>query len=471
MAKLRFNREFKFGIASMLIVFFIGAALTTMAVVSNIQYDTLVAEMVSTEATIIDIDMDYNRKGPDEQKIYIEYEVDGFIYSRKLATDTKVTFAAGLGSDYSVGDKVPIFYDPENPETIASPRTVRVGYAMLAIGLFILAISIFLLFVDIKKRSAFLVTQEEYERQGRELKNKKKTKKKQGAKNVDKASDADVLYCNQDFGRKNLFSINVDETEDDIDAAEFIIRRESDSVSSERDRLNGELSKALRPGVRSFKHFLLYAICYVAAILGVTLGIRTLFGTSNKYLPAMLISFAVAAICFVIMKKVTKKNGADDAITAIDKMYGELNELSSTDLGVPLGAPEVELFQYFYNADGRYHGVYVPDTVKVFREDDNLCMERVGAIIAVPIDSIEAVVKVNAPISFSDWTKDEPYDGAEYAQYNIVKTQVNEYEEKYSMNGYYSIRFSREGKDYEILVPLFEMQPFLNILDKPVEEE
>ena len=63
MAKLRFNREFKFGIASMLIVFFIGAALTTMAVVSKIQYDTLVAEMVSTEATIIDIDMDYNRKG------------------------------------------------------------------------------------------------------------------------------------------------------------------------------------------------------------------------------------------------------------------------------------------------------------------------------------------------------------------------------------------------------------------------
>jgi hypothetical protein len=92
--------------------------------------------MQSLEATIVDIDLDIHIRGPDEQEIYIEYEVDGITYSRELKTDTAISFTAGSGAHYSVGDKIDIFYDPQNPEIIASPRSVCVGYFCLIFALF-----------------------------------------------------------------------------------------------------------------------------------------------------------------------------------------------------------------------------------------------------------------------------------------------------------------------------------------------
>jgi cell division protein FtsB len=135
--------------------------------------------MQSLEATIVDIDLDIHIKGPDEQEIYIEYEVDGITYSRELKTDTAISFRAGTGAHYSVGDKVPIFYNPQNPEIIASPRSVSVGIFWLIFALFFLGLVLFSLWWMIKSRQKFLVTQEEYDKEGEELKKSKLAKKQQ----------------------------------------------------------------------------------------------------------------------------------------------------------------------------------------------------------------------------------------------------------------------------------------------------
>ena len=147
MSDLRYNRAFKKGLSAILFCIILFGSIIVFFIISKVQYDQLVSNMISLEATIVDIDLDIHIKGPDEQKIFIEYEVNGIVYNRELKTDTAISFRAGRGAHYSVGEKVQIFYNPQNPEIIASPRSVSVGYFWLifALLLFYLLFQLFFL--------------------------------------------------------------------------------------------------------------------------------------------------------------------------------------------------------------------------------------------------------------------------------------------------------------------------------------
>ena len=179
MSDLRYNRVFKKGLTAILFCTVLFSSIVVFFIVSKIQYDQLVSGMKPLEATIVDVDSHVRRKGLDWQEIYIEYHVDGIVYNRELKTDTAISFRAGSGAHYSVGDKVPIFYNPQNPEIIASPRSVSVGIFWLIFALFFLGLVLFSLWWMIKSRQKFLVTQEEYDKEGEELKKSKLAKKQQ----------------------------------------------------------------------------------------------------------------------------------------------------------------------------------------------------------------------------------------------------------------------------------------------------
>ena len=178
MQRLRYNKAFR-DVMLLLAIFLLGTiALIVFPIISKIQYDNLVSNMKSVEATIVDIDLDINVRGPDEQEIYITYEVDGIVYNRELSTDTTISFAAGTGADYSVGDKLCIFYNPKNPNEIATPRSVDVGYGVLTFGLISFALLLLSLILILKNRQKFLVTEEEYEKEKRKRKNTELLNKK-----------------------------------------------------------------------------------------------------------------------------------------------------------------------------------------------------------------------------------------------------------------------------------------------------
>ena len=179
MSDLRYNRTFKKGLAAILFCILLFGSIFAFSIVSKIQYDRLVSDMELLEATIVDVDSHVRRRGLNWQEIYIEYEVDGIVYNRELKTDTKISFRAGSGAHFSVGEKVQIFYNPQNPEIIASPRSVSVGYFWLIFALLFLGIVLFALSWMLKSHHKFLVTQEEYDKEGEELKRSKSAEKKQ----------------------------------------------------------------------------------------------------------------------------------------------------------------------------------------------------------------------------------------------------------------------------------------------------
>lgn len=179
MAKLRFNRTFKNAMWAIAFCILLFGAVIIFSVVAKMQYDALVADMESVVATIVDIDLDIHVRGPDEQEIYITYEVDGVTYNRELKTDAQISFAPGSGAHYSVGDRINIFYDPQNPEIIASSRSVKVGYFYMNFGVGGLALVLFSLGYMLRHSDRFLVTQKEYEKEEENLRKIKLEEKRQ----------------------------------------------------------------------------------------------------------------------------------------------------------------------------------------------------------------------------------------------------------------------------------------------------
>lgn len=178
MEKLRYNRAFKKGMTAIVICILLFGSVLAFALVAKIQYDGMVAKMKTVEATVVDFDVDMHIKGPDEQMIYIAYEVGGVAYSRELDTDTSISFSPGVGAHYSVGDKIEIYYDPQDPEVIASPRSEGVGSFYTLVGVVGLALMIAVLICMLKNSRQYLVTQAEYEQEKEALKKEKKAKKK-----------------------------------------------------------------------------------------------------------------------------------------------------------------------------------------------------------------------------------------------------------------------------------------------------
>ena len=171
MGKTRYNKVFRDGIIALAFCGLLSVVFIVSAIVSNVQYHNLVANMKSIEATIVDIDLDISVRGPDAQEIYITYSVDDVVYNRELSTDTQIAFDAGMEAHYSVGDKLAIFYNPQNPNEIAALRSVYVSYGFMTIGWIVFALALVGLVYLLKNRRKFLISEEEYENEKRQRKN------------------------------------------------------------------------------------------------------------------------------------------------------------------------------------------------------------------------------------------------------------------------------------------------------------
>ena len=164
MKKLRYNKNFIGIITVVSICILVSMGVVVSTVISKIQYKILVADMKTIEATVTEIDRENTRHGPDIQEIHITYKVNNKIYNRELKTDTTVSFTAGIGTNYLVGDKLVIFYNPQDPNIIATPLSNKGSSHYLIICLIVLCLLVPSLINLIKRKSKFLVTQEEYEK-------------------------------------------------------------------------------------------------------------------------------------------------------------------------------------------------------------------------------------------------------------------------------------------------------------------
>ena len=276
--------------------------------------------------------------------------------------------------------------------------------------------------------------------------------------------------------RENLFMVNIDKDDAQIDREELILRRENPTIRADRAALDEKLGKAIMKSAFGAAGTMMI-LSYLFLIGGICLGLMTAVNyLSDKIFSPLLLGVAVTALVLggvftLIRKKLDKKNEENSPLDAFDDSYARINEISRRDLGVPDGIKTVQIFGYFYDEKNAPSGAYDVDEVGVFVEDGKLCLHHADVVIGIPLESIEGIVKCGETVTFKDWICDEDGDEEGYLQYGIKKKQIDEFNDEYSMQGYYSLRFTTGDTPMELIVPLYSAEPLLELLGIEATEE
>ena len=263
--------------------------------------------------------------------------------------------------------------------------------------------------------------------------------------------------------RENLFTCNLDDEDSIIDREEFILRKESEALAEKGKALMEQVLSSMDKGLK--KKIFLAVLPFFLLLIG-CLSVRyAVSGYQDTHAlpltPSLiaLFSFFFAGVLFFVSKKKEKEEEAKEkaSLNAFDGDFDAFQKERKKDLAVPEDATELEVFATAYSKDDPYKdGAYTNESVEIFGEGGKLCLLYGGVVIAIPVSEIHAFVKVDAPILFDTWMKDVSHDRGDFLQYNIQKTEIDDVEERYSMQGYYALRFTHEETPFEILIPLYE---------------
>lgn len=264
--------------------------------------------------------------------------------------------------------------------------------------------------------------------------------------------------------RENLFTYDLDDEESIIEKDAFVIRRESPELAAKSNKLIEASVKKMVNGMG--KQALLAALPPILALVGCVLLYFAVgdYGTTGaiSVLPACLalVAFAFTAYTFVLSRRAKKKDeeSTDATLDAMGEDLDAYRKELRAELSIPSDTKELELFTVAYSTEDGESGEDCFSTVSTdaFWEDESLCFLFSGGVIAVPRSEIEGVFRVDAPVTFDSWMKeDAEYDEGVYAPYGITKTETDD-EERYEMQGFYSLRFTHGDTPFEVVIPLYE---------------
>lgn len=129
----------------------IGLGYVVYSVLAQIQYTQFVADCETCEAVVTKTVRDAHQNNfLGLEDVYIAYTVGDTEYHRALSTDTKIAFSQVL-TNFDVGEKVTIYYKPENPGKIATPESNKNGLLAAVSGFIVFVFGLVLLINYIKK--------------------------------------------------------------------------------------------------------------------------------------------------------------------------------------------------------------------------------------------------------------------------------------------------------------------------------
>lgn len=264
--------------------------------------------------------------------------------------------------------------------------------------------------------------------------------------------------------RKNILVANsIDEN--------FIVRRESEAMAKKRrelaEKLTAEFQKTIKKAL--FRKLPSFAALIAGAVLGLVA-----FENNGQSIALTIASAAMIAVGVVLAilnrkKEKAEENKPNEELVKLDALYQAFDEEVKEDLGVPADAVEIGLFTE--NDDLKKDGkpIYSNYNAFAFVENDTLCFWQYGEILGgIPLNEIECLAKVNAPITFDNWKSDEEHDSPKYAQYGIQYMNENG---EFTMTGYYSLRITHENEPFEVRFPLFDADALLALLNREMIEE
>lgn len=145
------GEKIKRGIIISICIMLIGMGYVGYYIVAQIQYTQFVADCETCEAVVTKTVRDTHQNNFfGLEDVYITYTIGDTEYNRTLSTDTKIAFSQVL-TNFDVGEKVTIYYKPENPGKIATPESSKNGLLAAISGFIVFVFGLVLLINYIKK--------------------------------------------------------------------------------------------------------------------------------------------------------------------------------------------------------------------------------------------------------------------------------------------------------------------------------
>lgn len=278
--------------------------------------------------------------------------------------------------------------------------------------------------------------------------------------------------------RKNVFGLELETQK--IDGGRLVLREIDKELQTRQETLEKESSayekKAELP---LWVKIIMYACIYIG-LLGFVAIVRnedafTVDKTATIIgLVVCGVLLLVALFIWLLGKSKSKEAVKSEEFQEVEKKTNELIEESFESLGVPKEYKTVDVFVFPYKLKkGKVKRAvpfadYINASVRLFVEEGKLCLADLSLVVGIPLENIERIVKVDKRATSLGWTKEEGYNEGVYKQYKI---RVNSYGTLF-IKPYYKIEFSVEAQPFELIVPCYDIQPFVELTGlTPVEEE
>ncbi len=276
---------------------------------------------------------------------------------------------------------------------------------------------------------------------------------------------------------KNVFGINSENENDQIDGANLIIRKVSDETSQEIEKYQNDITaideKASPSKISKYIKLIAYFVIMISSLFVIKSFMKKEFLEALKeniiFFVLIVVSAITMGVLTIIDNKKLKKIINSESVKEINDKGEEIQKKHDEELKIPEETINIDVLANAYKVVGGVNKPvsnvfdYVALDAQVFVENKNLCFVLDGAVIGIDIDSIK-VVKHNKKIKTAGWNKEEKYNKGEYSKYHIRTDQMGLFNFKF----YYALEFNADFVDYEILIPVYDIDNLLKLIDKDI---
>ena len=275
---------------------------------------------------------------------------------------------------------------------------------------------------------------------------------------------------------KNVFGVRDDA--DQIDGEAFVVRKTDASLKEKMEdfgRVAEAFAEENQPSrrlaiLRSFAMIFGVILLIVARAKATEAGVESFGGMFRVYPVPVLSAFALWLVTFgvIVYERIRlKKAQTSETADSLCDRSAEIDEEVYTALGVPADAIFLDLFTSSYQMKNGVEKTagHTAFAFRAWSADGCLYLSDVENVVAIPLDSITGFTRIDRRIPFYFWNKDESPRSEAYRKYNIRTTYLG----AYTVKNLYIAHIRADFGEYELLVPPYEMDSFLQLTGKTLE--
>lgn len=267
---------------------------------------------------------------------------------------------------------------------------------------------------------------------------------------------------------RNLFTVNVETREHGFD--EFLIRKSENTLKAQYDKNEKLIKDTVKKKLMPLIYLSVVALICGGIFIGIFMTEAKKADFSQAYSAAGwalyigIAGIALFAILYLVIFIWMRKFLVSPQSEKLDNEQQELEEKIANGLCVPKDCAKIDIMCRPYklkNGKEKYnYKSYENLPMWVFAEDGNLCFADLLGVWAVPISCISSINPFPGHATLSTWNKDEKFNSPKYNR------TVSFYKGNYIVKGYYSLQFTQNSEEWEVLIPEYDIDCIYELIGK-----